>query len=302
MQNTLTIWWYCGKFIFPCLRLCQPDSIICHGLGINVGSLCPPWPPLSYHPSWDIVNCAHFSCITSSTCSFHHQVSDFNWWFLKKPQTSVAASSRGSVFQLWPSWINTICSISISTSSGGNCNSCFYLEGWLELGRSMWIPRLPGLDAWWELVFLHMGNVSGEVTHYLCFCTQQMSTCHLNRVATISTFLSQIPGGNSDLGLGLFNFLGLGWAFAWFASMTGACFSRPSGNQIWDVTTIPFKTTTGTAYSLFYIRLYSTILFGARFDGAAVLPGFQLSFRCRGNLAFFLGHQPLVGIRPTVEV
>ena len=39
---------------------------------------------------------ARFSCMASSTCSFHHQVSGLHWWFLERPQTSTAASNRGS--------------------------------------------------------------------------------------------------------------------------------------------------------------------------------------------------------------
>ena len=42
------------------------------------------------------LNRACFSCIPPSICSFHHQVSDFHMWFLKKPQTVVAAPSRES--------------------------------------------------------------------------------------------------------------------------------------------------------------------------------------------------------------
>ena len=35
-----------------------------------------------------------FSLTTSSTLSFHHQVSGFHWWFFERPQTSEEASRR----------------------------------------------------------------------------------------------------------------------------------------------------------------------------------------------------------------
>ena len=37
-RNTITIWGYCGEFLFLRLRLCQPNSMFCHALGINAGS------------------------------------------------------------------------------------------------------------------------------------------------------------------------------------------------------------------------------------------------------------------------
>ena len=41
MENTITIWEYCGEYHFLCFRLCQSDGMLCHMLGINVGSFCP---------------------------------------------------------------------------------------------------------------------------------------------------------------------------------------------------------------------------------------------------------------------
>ena len=32
---------YCGEFLFLLPKLCQPASMFCHALGINVGSFCP---------------------------------------------------------------------------------------------------------------------------------------------------------------------------------------------------------------------------------------------------------------------
>ena len=77
-------------------------------------------------------------------------------------------SIQQRVLQLWPSWLNRICSISIGTSSAGNCchsSHRFYLEGRPELAASSWVPDLPGSDALWELAFLHTRDVSSEITH-----------------------------------------------------------------------------------------------------------------------------------------
>ena len=41
MENTITIWEYCGKYFFLCFRLCKPDGMLYHMLGVNVGSFCP---------------------------------------------------------------------------------------------------------------------------------------------------------------------------------------------------------------------------------------------------------------------
>ena len=38
---TITIWGYCGEFLFHCLRLRQPDGMLCYALGVNIGSFCP---------------------------------------------------------------------------------------------------------------------------------------------------------------------------------------------------------------------------------------------------------------------
>ena len=93
-KKNITIWGYCGEFLFCWLKRCQLDIMHFDALGVNVGNVCLHWPPPSCPPSSG--HCACFSCITSSTCSFHHQVSDFHWCFLEKPQTMVAAPSRGS--------------------------------------------------------------------------------------------------------------------------------------------------------------------------------------------------------------
>ena len=36
--NTITIWGYYDEFLFLRLRVCQLDSMVCHALGINIGS------------------------------------------------------------------------------------------------------------------------------------------------------------------------------------------------------------------------------------------------------------------------
>ena len=38
-ENTITIWGLSGEFPFPCLRLCQPDGVLYHVLGVVVGGL-----------------------------------------------------------------------------------------------------------------------------------------------------------------------------------------------------------------------------------------------------------------------
>ena len=99
MENTITTWGYYGEFLFLHLRLCRPDSMFCHGLGINVGSFWPP-PSCLLCSGHGGLNRAHFSYINIvyialSTSSFHHLVSGFHWWFFEILQTSVAASSKG---------------------------------------------------------------------------------------------------------------------------------------------------------------------------------------------------------------
>ena len=37
-ENTITNWVYCGEFLLLCLKLCQPDDMFCHVLGIKVDS------------------------------------------------------------------------------------------------------------------------------------------------------------------------------------------------------------------------------------------------------------------------
>ena len=39
-ENTITICGHCGEFLFLCLRVCQPGSMFCHALSINVDSFC----------------------------------------------------------------------------------------------------------------------------------------------------------------------------------------------------------------------------------------------------------------------
>ena len=36
-ENTISIWGYYGEFVFLCLRLCQPEGVLCHTLGVLVG-------------------------------------------------------------------------------------------------------------------------------------------------------------------------------------------------------------------------------------------------------------------------
>ena len=40
MENTITIWRYCAKFLFLCLKLCQLYGMFCHALDFNVSRLC----------------------------------------------------------------------------------------------------------------------------------------------------------------------------------------------------------------------------------------------------------------------
>ena len=97
MENTITIWGYSGKYLFLCLKHSKPDGMLCHVFGINVGSFC--LFQLSCLASLlrrcKALNHTHFSCITSPSYLFYHQVSDLHWLFLERSQTSVAASDRG---------------------------------------------------------------------------------------------------------------------------------------------------------------------------------------------------------------
>ena len=95
-----------------------------------------------------------------------------SFWFplvVLEETTNFGGSIQQGALQLWPSWLNVICSISICARSGGNC-SCsslrVYLEDRLEQSGSSWVPELPGSDVGKELVFLLTGVVSGEAAHY----------------------------------------------------------------------------------------------------------------------------------------
>ena len=139
------------------------------GLGQSADTHQPPRQTLTVHTTSG--NGVH---ALDDTCSpFLDQVSDFHWWFLERPQTSMAASSREPFsFNQADSTprisVGPICSISIGTSSSGNC-SCsshrVYLEGWLELASSSWATKLTGSDVGWERVFLRR-DVSREVIRY----------------------------------------------------------------------------------------------------------------------------------------
>ena len=83
---------------------------------------------------------------------------------------------------------------------------------------------------------------------------------------------SHIPSGTSELGLDL----GLGQGLAWFTAMAEHCFRLLRGSQDQD-TTCPSMMATGTAYPWFCFWLSHRI--GARFDGAAALPGPQLQLK-----------------------
>ena len=94
-----------------------------------------------------------------------------SFWFplvVLEETTKFGGSIQQGAHQLWPIWLNVICSISIYARSGGNC-SCsslrVYLEDRLEQASSGWVPELPGSDVGKELAFLLMGVVSGEAAH-----------------------------------------------------------------------------------------------------------------------------------------
>ena len=61
-------------------------------------------------------------------------------------------SIQQGALQLWQSWLNAICSISIVTTSDSNI--------------SCWFPELSGSYAGWEFALLRTGDVNGEVTNY----------------------------------------------------------------------------------------------------------------------------------------
>ena len=69
-------------------------------------------------------------------------------WLVLGETADFSGSIQQRAFQLLPSWLSVISSI----SSGTSCNRpCFYLEDWLELASSYWVPEFPGVDAMWEL-------------------------------------------------------------------------------------------------------------------------------------------------------
>ena len=60
--------------------------------------------------------------------------------------TDFGGSTQQRSLQLWPSWLNAICSFKIGTSSGGICkcsSHCFYLEDRLKVVSSSWVPEFP---------------------------------------------------------------------------------------------------------------------------------------------------------------
>ena len=95
-ENIITICGYCGKFSFLCPRVCQPDSMLCHVLGFTEDNFCILG--LSHLASLLQGGVGFEPCMPSialSTRSFNHQISGLHWWLYKRPQISVAASSRG---------------------------------------------------------------------------------------------------------------------------------------------------------------------------------------------------------------
>ena len=89
----------------------------------NLSSLASAIVPPFFRAMWAL-NHARFSCIASSTCSVHHQVSDLHWWSWRdrRLRWQHPADSSG-------------------TSSGGNCSHSshrFHL-GRPELTSSSWV-------------------------------------------------------------------------------------------------------------------------------------------------------------------
>ena len=109
-------------------------------------------------------------CMPHSYSIVHLFITPPGFWFalvVLGQATTFGGSIHERTLQFWPSWLNSICSITICTRSGGNC-SCnshrFYLEGRLELSSSSWIPEFPGLDAGWELRFFRLAHFSLGMT------------------------------------------------------------------------------------------------------------------------------------------
>ena len=122
------LWW----ILFLRLRLCQPGGMFCHMLGINVGSFCP------------LGLCRHASFLQGTVGLEPCMLLLYSYiqLFILPPgfrfplvvlweNTNFDGSIQQGALQLWPSWLNMICSISICARSSGNC-SCsshpFYLE------------------------------------------------------------------------------------------------------------------------------------------------------------------------------
>ena len=108
MDNTITIWKYCGKFLFLWLRLCQPDGMLCHTVGVTAGSIC--LHGLSHLASLLQV------VVDFEPCNCILLFYSFVYLFIPTPgfrspllvHKKTAASSRGS-FQVWLSgWLQKL--------------------------------------------------------------------------------------------------------------------------------------------------------------------------------------------------
>ena len=107
MENTITICRYCGEFLFLCLRLCQPDGMFCHALGINEGN-------------FGLLGLQCHASLLQGTANFEPRMIlfySFVHLFIQPPEFWVplvvlgeTANFGGSIQQrtlkLWPSWLN----------------------------------------------------------------------------------------------------------------------------------------------------------------------------------------------------
>ena len=170
----MTIWRYCSEFLFLCRRLCHPNSMFCHVLGINVGGLCllglsrlaslllglvgfAPWtlllysfiylfipPPGFRFPLVVLVETAEFGgSIQTSRGSFSIDQTASMWFAISSatPEAVSAAAAAAITFNLradW-NWLEVAGSLSLQVLMWGK-NLHFFTWGMcaVKLHTTMW--------------------------------------------------------------------------------------------------------------------------------------------------------------------
>ena len=101
-----------------------------------------------------------FLRVLYTASSLHHQVSDFHWWFLERPQTLVAASSKR------PFSIDQAASVRFTISASAPEAVAIAAAVVIVFTlKANWNCLSFQVRMWGEN-FFRTGDVSGEVTHY----------------------------------------------------------------------------------------------------------------------------------------